>query len=472
MMKSIEKSLRNLTFLFIGGFSLYMLITTLVATVRQLNLTERDDNPRRVEIEKRVQRGSILDRHGTVLAFSSSSTPRGYQTRTYPDPASYSFLGYASYQYGVNRIEARYDSVLMNEAERQPLAKSSLLNLREGTDIQLTLDATWQSTLYDLMKGHVGAGVLQSAQNGQVLAWLSLPSIDPNTLDENWESLLNAENDPFFDRVAQGNYQLGGMIHLPLMVSALIQQINMTTEYEQADQPIQVDRLPLGCLAPPPDDTTLTLLEAFYWGCPAPFVAALTQTYPQPLISELELLQLHERIQPFDPPYVTTPIPRRLVELSPQRLTHTLTGQGTLTTSPLHMNRLMSAILHNGNAYEATFLLATKQDEQWQLVNQIQPSRAYLSSENAVFIRTQLNQSLQQGALQSLDWSFGAEVGGIGGIGHGGNSSYVWFSGYMVTNNINPLSLTLIIEDETNPMVVAQIARDFFASIHRDAPSS
>ncbi|MFZ4827974.1 MAG: penicillin-binding transpeptidase domain-containing protein [Phototrophicaceae bacterium] len=465
-MKPIEKALRNLTFLFIGSFTLYMLMTTQFVTLRRLELTEREDNPRRVEIEKRVQRGSIFDRHGTLLAFSSSDTPRGYQRRTYLEPATYSLLGYASYQYGVNRIEARYDSLLMNETERQSLAQTSLLNLREGIHVQLTLDATWQSTLYELMQGHVGAGIVQSTRNGNVLAWLSLPSIDPNTLDQNWEALTATENDPFFDRVAEGNYQPGGMLRLPLMISALVEQVNLTTVYEGADQPIQVDTLELGCLASPPT-STLTLLESFYWGCPAPFITALSASYPQPLINELELLQLHERVQPFAPDYAPTPIPRRLVELSPQRLLHTLSGQGTLTTSPLHMNRLMSAIVQNGNAYDPAFLLATSADmETWQPFSSLQPSRAFLSGENAVFMRTQLSQSLQKGALQSLNWELGAEVGGMSGIGYSGNANYVWFSGYAVGTDSEPIALTLVIEDETDPLVVAQIARDFLASIH------
>ena len=465
-MKPIEKALRNLTFLFIGSFAVYMLMTTQFVTVRQWALTERDDNPRRVEIEKRVQRGSIFDRRGTLLASSASAIPRGYQIRTYLEPATYSLLGYASHQYGVNRIEARFDSLLMNIAERQPLAQTNLLNLREGIHIQLTLDASWQSTLYDLMEGRVGAGIVQSTQNGDVLAWLSLPSIDPNTLDQNWEALTNTENDPFFDRVAEGNYQPGGMIQLPLMISALVEQVNLTTAYEEADQPIQVDTLQLGCLVPPPSNT-LTLLESFYWGCPAPFISALSSSYPQPLISELELLQLHERVQPFAPENAPTPIPRRLVELSPQRILHTLSGQGTLTTSPLHMNRLMSAIVENGNAYDPAFLLATSHDgELWQPFSPLQTSKAFLSGENAVFMRTQLNQSLQKGALQSLNWELETEVGGMVGIGYSGNASYVWFSGYAVMTDGEQIALTLVIEDETNPLVVAQIAHDFLTRIH------
>jgi beta-lactamase class D len=102
----------------------------------------------------------------------------------------------------------------------------------------------------------------------------------------------------------------------------------------------------------------------------------------------------------------------------------------------------------------------------WQPFSPLQTSKAFLSGENAVFMRTQLNQSLQKGALQSLNWELETEVGGMVGIGYSGNASYVWFSGYAVMTDGEQIALTLVIEDETNPLVVAQIARDFLTRIH------
>jgi peptidoglycan glycosyltransferase len=47
-----------------------------------------------------------------------------------------------------------------------------------------------------------------------VLALISLPTYDPNTLDAEWETLINAPGKPL-NRVVQGSYQPGSMLGLP-----------------------------------------------------------------------------------------------------------------------------------------------------------------------------------------------------------------------------------------------------------------
>ncbi len=76
-------------------------------------LTAREDNPRRVEYERRIVRGEILDRNGTVLA-GVEVDAAGYVTRTYPEPAAAPLLNRAVQ--GVYPPGAALETVVLAEA--------------------------------------------------------------------------------------------------------------------------------------------------------------------------------------------------------------------------------------------------------------------------------------------------------------------------------------------------------------------
>ena len=62
------------------------------------------------------------------------------------------------------------------------------------------------------MGDYHGAVVVLNIPSGEVLAIVSLPTYDPNTLDTNWEQLTQAAGKPFFNRALQGAYQPGGTL--------------------------------------------------------------------------------------------------------------------------------------------------------------------------------------------------------------------------------------------------------------------
>src|SRR5690348_15450927 len=72
-------------------------------------LLAREDNPRLVLEEQRMQRGQILDRDGEILAESTADKQTGLMQRSYPSPSAAPVIGYYSIVHGVGGIEAQYD---------------------------------------------------------------------------------------------------------------------------------------------------------------------------------------------------------------------------------------------------------------------------------------------------------------------------------------------------------------------------
>ena len=79
--------------------------------------------------------------------------------------------------------------------------------------------------------------------SGEVLSIISLPTYDPNLLDEEWENYIEADGDPFFNRALQGNYQLGSLSHTFLMTAAFLDNRPLDIDYANAGEEILLDDL-------------------------------------------------------------------------------------------------------------------------------------------------------------------------------------------------------------------------------------
>lgn len=192
--------------------------------VRGPELTGRADNPRRVLAERRIKRGPILDRRGEILA-RTVGQPGDYQ-REYLAPQAAPVLGYASITYGVAGIEAALDDVLRGEAGVDPVEQWWLYTLlhapQEGRSVQLTLDSELQSAASLSLAPHAGAVVALEPTTGAVRALVSLPTFDPNTLDEDWDALVRDPTAPLFNRATMGLYHSGQSL-LPVYLGIALQ---------------------------------------------------------------------------------------------------------------------------------------------------------------------------------------------------------------------------------------------------------
>jgi penicillin-binding protein 2 len=98
----------------------------------------------------------------------------------------------------------------------------------EGKRLQLTLDYDLQRAVEDGFRvaGFNGASVVLDPQNGEVLAFASLPEYDPNAfaagIDRaSFSALLNDELKPLQDRAIQGKYSPGSTFKMAVALAGL-----------------------------------------------------------------------------------------------------------------------------------------------------------------------------------------------------------------------------------------------------------
>ena len=180
------------------GLVVFQLVN--IQLVRAKALQTSPYNPRVAVLRFDNPRGEIFAADGTVLA-QSVPTPAGTNKADYPfkymrqypqGPLYAGITGYDSpLYYGTSGIEEQYDSQLA--AHQQPAQTLSQILFRESRptvtdDVTLTVEPALQQAAWNALSSlppganKDGAVVVLNPKTGAVLAMVSNPTFDPNTL--------------------------------------------------------------------------------------------------------------------------------------------------------------------------------------------------------------------------------------------------------------------------------------------------
>ena len=172
------------------------------------------NNKRQNIYADRVIRGKIIDQGENTIA-ETIVNEDGSETRSYPYGDMYGHVaGYASN--GKAGLEATENFKLMNSSAFfvEKMIKEFKGEKNMGDTVVTTLNNTLQSAAYDALGGSKGAVVVMEPSTGKILAMLSKPCYDPNSVAENWEA-LNADGDGILvNRATQGAYAPGSTFKL------------------------------------------------------------------------------------------------------------------------------------------------------------------------------------------------------------------------------------------------------------------
>ena len=209
----LEKSTMNKRLIYVMIFFIVLFLSIVFYLVyfqlfKSDKLSEDSHNKRLWVDENEINRGNIYDRNGNVLVYNEKDE-NGYNVRAYNNgEINSAFIGYNSVKYGKSGLEKTYNKDLLNISD-QPTSKirNMVEKSGEGNNLNLTIDQTIQEIAYNSLGNHIGSIVVMDPRNGEVLAMVSKPSFDPNTLDENWDMLIQNTDAPLLNRSSQGIYR-------------------------------------------------------------------------------------------------------------------------------------------------------------------------------------------------------------------------------------------------------------------------
>ena len=212
------------SFLFVGIF------LSLIAYLVYFNVTKRETylsdshNTRQKDYAEKVVRGSILSSDGVVLARTDVDED-GNETRVYPyDNLFAHVVGYLSK--GSSGLEATENYQLL-ESHANPLEqlRNEFKDEKNiGDNVITTLNSHMQQVAYDALGDNIGAVIALEPDTGRVLVSVSKPSFNPNTIDEDWDSLTADDSSGvFLNRGLQGQYPPGSTFKIVTALAYLRQ---------------------------------------------------------------------------------------------------------------------------------------------------------------------------------------------------------------------------------------------------------
>lgn len=184
--------------------------------------------------------------------------------RRYPYPAETAhFLGYVSlpsekeideneqnlfmhpdFRIGKFGLEKSFDEVLRGKygvkytevnVHEIPLRTLSVKQAVEGSNLHTTIDFNLQKFVTDLIKDLVASVVVMNVKTGEILAYASSPTFDPNNFVEGisreyWNQLFNDERKPLNNKPVSALYPPGSIFKLMVALAGLENGFNPATK--------------------------------------------------------------------------------------------------------------------------------------------------------------------------------------------------------------------------------------------------
>jgi penicillin-binding protein A len=230
----VNTALRRLASVTVVMFLVLLAGTTWVQFGQASALNNDPRNVRTLYREYGSPRGPIVVAGQSVALSTAVDDPFGYQ-RSYPadTAAMYSAVtGFYSVVNGGSQLERSMNSELTGQADSLFWSRmQDLITGRQpqGSSIELTLDPAAQQAAWDALGGQNGAVVAIEPSTGRILAMVSTPGFDPNTLATHdtsaataaYQQLLDADGDPLLNKATSQNYPPGSTFKLVTAAAAL-----------------------------------------------------------------------------------------------------------------------------------------------------------------------------------------------------------------------------------------------------------
>ncbi|MCC7128410.1 MAG: penicillin-binding protein 2 [Microbacteriaceae bacterium] len=476
----MNRELKRLSVAILAMFTALLCSSTTIAVLQVDNLRADPRNVRTLYDSYSAERGPILVA-GKPIAQSSPVDDEYKYLRTYLEPYLYApVTGYFTLNQGNTGIEGTMNAYLSGTANDQFLAQVNAIltgQTPKGAAVQLTIDPEIQQVAWDALGDHKGAVVAIDPKTGAILAMVSKPSFDPNTLAghdtdlviSTYNKLLSDPTDPLINRAISGDLYHPGSTFKLIVASAAIDsgQFEPSSEFPnpsslQLPQSTSVIHNSGNGTCGPGE--TVTIADALRLSCNIPF-AELGEALGQDL-----LLKYTEKFgfgQDLGVPMTVTPsqIPDDLDD--PQLMLSSF-GQANVLVTPLQMAMVSAAIANKGVMMKPT------------LINSIiAPDLTILQP----FSPEVFAQPISQGTSETMTTLMVANVangaasnGRIGGVDVAGKTGTaqngegqlltLWFTGFAPADNPK-VAVAVVVEDSTSfgNAVAAPIAQKVMEAV-------
>lgn len=438
-----------LSLLFTGIF--IGMISYLCVYVRdnEQDLLNNSYNARQAILASENTRGTIFDRNGEKLAYTESNGE--IENRVYPYTNLFSHVvGYSTK--GKTGIESLANYYLINSDI--PLSEKVENDLAQkknpGNEVHTTLDANLQQVVYDSLGIYKSACVVTNVKTGEVLAMVSKPDFDPNTVVQDWDKFVEEEqtknSSVLLNRATQGLYPPGSTFKMITSLQYIREHDTSVEGYHyNCNGRFSHGNTSIQCYHGA-NHGSEDFYKAFAKSCNCAFssigVGLDRNAYGNTLNSLLFNTDL-----PLDINYS-----KSILEVddsvSDDEMIQISIGQGKAQITPMHMNMITAAIANDGLLMKPRFINRVLSDNGSIVKTFSNESCGQILSKEESDILTELMIGVvNEGTATKLKTDAYQAAGKTGSAEYNGvkEDSHAWFTGFAPADDPE-IAVTIIIE--------------------------
>ena len=437
----------------IVSYFFVLIFVSLIGYMGYFNIWAREDiisspyNSRQNQAQERILRGSILSSDGQTLAYTQADS-EGNETRIYPYGNMFAHVvGYEAN--GKNGLEALANSFLMStHHDYIDRLKNEILEQKNpGDNVVTTLNTRLQEVAYNALGGYDGAVVVMDPQTGAVLASVSKPDFDPNTVEANWDALVNdTTNSSLLNRATQGAYPPGSIFKVVMALAYLREHGTLEDFSYNCTGSITQDGHTIPCIYGEVHGQ-VDFTTAFAESCNTAFVQMGLDLGADAIQEAAEDLLFNSDL-PSVLGYTKSSF-ALTSESSEAEIMMTAMGQGKTTVSPYHMALITQAIANGGTLMEPYLVDSVTNYTGTEIRRNVPKSyRRLMTSDEAAQLKEYMTAVVEEGTGSVLSGSSYTAAGKTGTAEYSlsdGEKTHSWFMGF--TNVDNPdLVISVITE--------------------------
>lgn len=445
-----QKKARNREYSFVSYFFV-LIFVSLIGYVIYFNGMKSEEfinspyNTRQDTFSDRVIRGQIQSSDGEVLA-RTDVYEDGTEDRVYPYSNIFAHVvGYESNGKSGLESEANFQLLTSHAFFLEQMKNEFKGEKNMGDTVVSTLNANLQVTAYNALGDRRGAVVAIEPSTGRVLAMVSKPDFDPNTIEDNWQWLVSDENDSsLLNRATNGAYPPGSTFKIVTALDYFRNKGSFEGYSYLCQGSITLEDHTIRCY-----NGTVHGQENFYSAfassCNCAFAEMGTELGGSSLRDTAEDLLFNKKL-PLDS-YRKSSFSLDGKSVTPL-IMQTAIGQGNTLVSPMHMALITSAIA-NGGVLMKPYLIDQVVNNTGELVKKTEASsyKRLMTTNEANLLGKLMKDVVDYGTATALSGRGYTAAGKTGSAEFDEQgSSHAWFVGY--SNIDNPdLVVAVIVEN-------------------------
>ena len=456
-----NKEFARVTYIFVALFLVLMGYITYFQVARSRDIIRSPYNARQDSYADRVVRGKILDKDGNVLAQTNVSED-GTETREYPYGNMFAHVvGYSVQgKSGLESVE-NFELLTSNAFFLEKIKNEFQDKKNMGDSVVTTLNLELQEAAYDALGNYKGAVVVMEPSTGKILAMVSKPDFDSNTVAENWDFLNTDQDSVLLNRATQGQYAPGSTFKV---VTAL-EYMRENPDYENygynCTGAIEKDGVTIRCYNGHVHGQ-VGFQDSLAYSCNTSF-SNIGLSLDIKNFRETSKELLFNSKLPSVLPYSKSSFSLEPGAGSADKMM-TAMGQGKTQVSPYHMALITSAIA-NGGTLMKPYLVDSVTNYTGAVIDKNKPEKykSLMTSEDAAKLKQYMSAVVDYGTASVLSGQSYTAAGKTGTAEYSSDKEkdHSWFIG--MTNVDNPeLVISVIIESSDGTAKAVDVAKQVF----------